>query len=574
MSIAKLEDLPEDILVLIFPLLDVPDFLSLCTVNKYFHEVFSKNPEFWREITTKSFRIPVQPLLRANGPRWYWLYKNLRMHTRVYEWGGSGRSLLHSSSNKTWPAKSQASAKIGNIVDLQCGGWSSSCLTSDGELYLAGRIDGLEYDYASPLGYRRLSFGLGFTATSADSYEKSTAIKQFSSGRRHVLALSDDGRIWSWSHRGKEAKLVEFSCAQTILNSPDPSTPGTVTKVVSGWDMNSVFITGTGIVYWRLPGRQSDDDGSGISMVPGEIVPDTGFRRPKSTRRNFEDADVGLGEVINHIVLEAYIVFITDLNRVYAMKADGRDMTELPNFSAPGRILQDIQGAFRNFAVFTATGEVMMGNNDLIRDAFTHADDPTNAPSPRLPAGLQYSDVISISFGDYHYNALHSNGKISSYGREPRGCGSLGLGSDLGGIPFRGLTMDEENRRYSDAYYFPYAEDKRHDVWFEPEKRHWLLHLSDAAVSRQGSSDWIMPFRENRQGLMEKYSTCVERAGDNWDDFPDIKAEDPDCLGAYFALSVAAAGWQTVALVLVNEELAEKVRRKHLIDPEREERFD
>lgn len=120
MTLAKLEDLPEDILVLIFPLLDVPDFLALCTVNKYFHEVFLTNPEFWREVTTKTFRVPVQPLLRANGPRWYWLYKNLRTQTRVYQWGGEGRP-SEPLVNKTWPYESSAVAGIRNIVDLQCG---------------------------------------------------------------------------------------------------------------------------------------------------------------------------------------------------------------------------------------------------------------------------------------------------------------------------------------------------------------------------------------------------------------------------------------------------------------------
>ncbi|KAF3483657.1 uncharacterized protein GIQ15_02981 [Arthroderma uncinatum] len=571
MSVAKLEDLPEDILVLIFPFLSVPDFLSLCTVNKYFHEVFLKNPEFWREKTTKSFRIPVQPILRANGPRWYWLYKNLRK-TRVYEWGGSGRA-LHSSSARAWPAKSLATVGIGNIVDLQCGGWSTTCLTSDGALHVSGRIDGLEFDYESILGYKRLSFNPEYPATTADSYQKATAIKQFSAGRRHVLALSDEGIIWSWFHRDKEAKPIEFSCARTILNSQDPSTPGTVTRVVAGWDVNSVFIAGTGIVYWKLPAHQSAHEGVDGNMVAGKIVPGTGFNRSKSDRKQLDDADVGPGEVTNHIVLEHHIVFITGLNNVYAMNIKEEQVIKLPKFSAPGRILQDIQGAFRNFAVFTSAGDVMVGNSNLLSAWFANAKNPDNAPSPEFPAGLQHSGVISVSFGDYHYTALHSDGKISSYGREPRGCGALGLGSVMGGIPFRGLTMDDEDRRYSDAYFFPYARDKRHNVWFEPEKQEWLVHLSDVAVPRDGSSDWIMPLRENRQGIMKKYSTCIERAGDNWGNFPDIKARDPDGLGAYFALSVASAGWQTAALVLVNDELAGAVRRKHLIDPEQNGNF-
>ncbi|GBF61651.1 F-box protein [Trichophyton mentagrophytes] len=566
MTLAKLEDLPEDILVLIFPLLDVPDFLALCAVNKYFHEVFSKNPEFWREVTTKTFRIPVQPLLRANGPRWYWLYKNLRTQTRVYQWGGEGRP-SEPSVNKTWPYESSAVAGIRNIVDLQCGGWSSSCLTSDGELYLTGRIDGVFYDYSTASGYQRLKFDAEYPATSAESYNKSTAIKQFSSGRRHILGLSDEGIIWSWSHRDHSARLVEFSCARTVLNSRDPCTPGTVTKVVAGWDTNSAFVAGTGIVYWKINDPPLNNDESILLIVPGQIVPGTGFQRANSDRGRAED-EAGLGEVISYIVLERYIIFITDLNKVFATEEDGQRTVELAKFAAPGRILRDIQGAFRNFAVFTETGEVLIGNIEHIQTAFDFADDPDRVLSPKLPAGLQHSEVISVSFGDYHYTALHANGKVSSYGREPRGCGSLGLGSSLGGIPLRGLTEPESGSFSRDVYYFEFAEDKRHNVWFEPEKREWLKYLASEAGSQGDSSDWVTPLKENDHGLLEKYSTCIERAGENWDNFPTIKPEDTDGLGAYFTLSVASAGWQTVALVLVDKQLAEKVRRKHLVNAE------
>lgn len=119
-STLQLEDLPEDILVLIFPQLEVPDFLSLCSVNKHFRDVFLKNPEYWRTRTSRTFRIPVHPLLRADGARWYWLYKNLRTNTKVYSWGGTGR-LSHTQTNVTWPSEASIPKGVGNIVDLQCG---------------------------------------------------------------------------------------------------------------------------------------------------------------------------------------------------------------------------------------------------------------------------------------------------------------------------------------------------------------------------------------------------------------------------------------------------------------------
>lgn len=423
------------------------------------------------------------------------------------------------------------------------------------------------YDYSTASGYQRLKFDAEYPATSAESYNKSTAIKQFSSGRRHILGLSDEGIIWSWSHRDHSARLVEFSCARTVLNSRDPHTPGTVTKVVAGWDTNSAFVAGTGIVYWKINDPPLNNDESALLFVLGKIVPGTGFQRTNSDRGRVED-EARLGEVISYIVLEGYIAFITDLNKVFATEEDGQRTVELAKFAAPGRILRDIQGAFRNFAVFTETGEVMIGNVEHIQTAFDFADDPDRVWSPKLPAGLQHSEVISVSFGDYHYTALHANGKISSYGREPRGCGSLGLGSILGGVPLRGLTEPDSESFSRDVCYFEFAEEKRHNVWFEPEKREWLEYLASEAGSQGDSSDWLMPLKENDHGLLEKYTTCIERAGENWDNFPGIRPEDTDGLGAYFTLSVASAGWQTVALVLVDKELAEKVRRKHLVNAE------
>lgn len=62
-------------------------------------------------------------------------------------------------------------------------------------------------------------------------------------------------------------------------------------------------------------------------------------------------------------------------------------------------------------------------------------------------------------------------------------------------------------------------------------------------------------------------SEWFEQEGRGWDDFQDLKDADDTGLGAYFALSVAAAGWHSGALVLVDEERAEKVREKYIIKP-------
>jgi SCF-associated factor 1 len=123
MSPITIADLPEDVLVLIFPYLEIAEFLSLCAVNKHFYANFLKNPDYWRERTSKTFRVPIHPLLHADGARWYWLYKNLRTKTKVLTWGSSslGAQGQTKGGNVMWPTEMMVPREIGTIVDLQCG---------------------------------------------------------------------------------------------------------------------------------------------------------------------------------------------------------------------------------------------------------------------------------------------------------------------------------------------------------------------------------------------------------------------------------------------------------------------
>ena len=56
-------------------------------------------------------------------------------------------------------------------------------------------------------------------------------------------------------------------------------------------------------------------------------------------------------------------------------------------------------------------------------------------------------------------------------------------------------------------------------------------------------------------------SEWIEQQGRDWESKFGVKDEDDDGLGAYFALSVTAAGWHSGALVLENDRLAEKLKR-------------
>ena len=136
----QLTDLPTDIIVLVFPYLSASEFLSFTSITKNFL-TFRQEPTFWRTLTTRTFRIPPQPLLQADGPRWQWLYKSLFTQTRAFTWGNNAcYNLGHSTLNEPsrlrlrshnlalrsllhigWPTEMEHMDCVGVIADIQCG---------------------------------------------------------------------------------------------------------------------------------------------------------------------------------------------------------------------------------------------------------------------------------------------------------------------------------------------------------------------------------------------------------------------------------------------------------------------
>jgi SCF-associated factor 1 len=134
-------------------------------------------------------------------------------------------------------------------------------------------------------------------------------------------------------------------------------------------------------------------------------------------------------------------------------------------------------------------------------------------------------------------------------------------------------------------------------VWFEHEKREWLQWLENwirtpTAVPHYPEVFNVLDDDEKKQAA---FSEWIEQEGRHWSDGPrDATAPQStsletrtglppgsattaewassrnDGLPAYFAISVAAAGWHTGALVLVDDEKAERTRLKWLADEDGE----
>ena len=100
--------------------------------------------------------------------------------------------------------------------------------------------------------------GLPSAASGTQYYEPSTAIRQFSAGRSHILALSDNGKIWSWYHAKKAALQVKFAHVDLKVQPNDDSSAkqlssfGHVQQVIAGWSRSSAYVQGVGIIAWDI----------------------------------------------------------------------------------------------------------------------------------------------------------------------------------------------------------------------------------------------------------------------------------------------------------------------------------
>ncbi|KAM0722583.1 hypothetical protein Q7P37_002024 [Cladosporium fusiforme] len=601
---SALLDLPVEILLSIFPYLDADSFLSLTSTCESLHRPeFLHEAAFWSSLVRTTFRVPNQPVVQNDGQRWHKLYKRLRTQSRVMTWGDNNKACLGHSYNSpaaarirggphrgharavrqkhiSWPQKMLGTEALGVISDLQCGGWSTSLLTSKGAIYTVGVMDGLQFNQPRAQGMQRakmdptpLRFPPGFVPP-WERYDPATAIKQFSSGRGHVLGLSDSGRIWTWQNIDDAALHVKFLHHDTV-EGENASGRGVVRKVVAGWNKSAALIDGSGIVLWEPLMRENDETAAEDAMLLLEtaLVPNTDYRDTKNSRHRSAEQDQlaeTVGEVLNFIVLEHVVLFNTSLGKVFVSQivwnrteqhlehpielniATSDDLDE--NFAT------DLQGSFRNFAVFTRSGAVLTGHQDRLSDIIqgTGENDPQTV-FKRIPA-LQHRNVISVAFGDYHFHALHSPGYITSYGNEPQACGALGLGGHgdpegrLRGIRYSGMG--------GDGRLVPHAYTEGRRIWFEEEKRQWIKFITSGGVDAEEAAERVrMAIGSPDLAGQGEVSEWIEQEGRDWEAKYGLQDEDEDGLGAYFALSVTAAGWHSGALVLANRDLAEKLSK-------------
>lgn len=345
-----------------------------------------------------------------------------------------------------------------------------------------------------------------------------------------------------------------------------------------------MYVTNVGIIYWASV-RESDLVQGGqqealqvhdAMLIESVTIPGTNYRR-KGNARNVDDRlESRIGQVTNHVVLAGYIIFTTDLNKIFCYRTtfpmpalEVPEPMELSTFynALPDQpfIIRDLQGAFTRFALFTGSGNILTGTEAFLNQfhqASTSptADSPIPLPLPDIIPSLQSRNIISLAFGDHHFHALHANGTITSYGQELQRCGALGLGGSTNGSAkgrARGVRVTQAG--FGNGH-LPDGEGRT--VWFEPLMQRWLEDVVSTSEDVEANERREM-LLSGDEGVRKAIADYLEQEGSKWE---EGITEDGE-MGAYFALKVAAAGWHSAALVLVDEEQAEKAREKHIVKP-------
>ena len=446
-----------------------------------------------------------------------------------------------------------------------------------------GRLDGRQQEFRSEV-YHNLS-PLKF-APAETLRTPRTTIAQFSAGRREIIALSDSGVLWLWvlSIRSPAVR-VQFRSLDLSTIGTGTSALGRVTRVVAGWSTNAIYVKGTGIVFWAIDdlssycGHGPDTD---TLTTDASVIPDTSYQRPQrqARDRSAEQEALGrtVGEVVSYVVLEHFLVFLTDLGKVFAFKIEehpspGQRIFELDHFG-PLRCtekMSEIQGSFRSFAVFNTGGDVVIGSQDLLERAWVVASEEHDGGDialhdslhPTRPADLQSRGVLSLAFGDWHTLALTQDGHILSSGREPHSSGCLGLGTSASESFLRGVLYSQTDW-VSDGD----TQGRWWQVWFSTEQREWLRYMRRGGIDPETGLNFLERISVNLD-LRPRLGDWIEEKGMDWDLHPNLDDDDDDDQPwgrgepAYLPLSVSAAGWRSGALVLRNDQKVKRMYQAH-----------
>ncbi|KAF8249576.1 RCC1/BLIP-II [Wilcoxina mikolae CBS 423.85] len=440
---ACLTSLPDELTLRILHFAGWRSAIKLGETCRKFRNVCEEST-FWHKTVMDSFRMRLDNF--SQDGNWRQAFKMLTTG-KLYGWGKKMNTMFSQvdlgrngfgrlPGNTSYP-KLLDDKQCQGVVDVQSGGWSVSLLTINGSVIIGGSLDGATA--ISATAPRVLRFP-----------DPETRIRQISSGRSHLLALSSSGKVWSVRGSGGTAEPALIRFVSKDGNLEDSSCK----KVVAGWSASGALVEGSGIYLWfddaqqvNEPSLMSGYDPQYVRMVDINGIPyfspyAWSSLRPQGKLYK-EDP------VVDFTIGEGFVIIVTSSGKVFAVAfTDLLDddvavaPMELLNFSAPqGQPRIDrVEGRFRKFAVFNKNGLVHIMETDNLESArevtlaaagaqVSYLDAmKTDAISPRIIEGLDKYNIVDVAFGDWHCLALTDTGKVLSWGTESQGCGSLGLG--------------------------------------------------------------------------------------------------------------------------------------------------
>ncbi|KAI5816234.1 regulator of chromosome condensation 1/beta-lactamase-inhibitor protein II [Pyronema omphalodes] len=405
--------------------------VQLSAVSKHFNDICSE-PTFWKRAVIETFHVRIDHFSKDGD--WQGAFKTLASG-RLFGWGQNGQLLFNDDEFSSKPNQKRnchfprevTGKKYQGIVDVQSGGWSVSLLTLSGIVLTSGSLDGsTAWVSCEP---RTVQF------PSPDE-----RILQISSGRSHLLALSDSGRIWSVRGSFTTPAVIQFLTPTGTVENP------ICTKVVAGWTGSGALIKNYGLFLWfdQAPPSQSrptsirpDPENHGLPVLQVDIKRISYF---VDVYGDYMHQD----PVVDFAIGEHFVVLVTSSGKVFALDIENPQQEEfvpmqLVNIVAPedSPKIDRVEGKFRDFAVFNSNGLVHILKAESIKTQFAqqtpqyssiNPEIRTATVTPHVVEELNNHHILDISFGDWHALALTDTGKVLTWGRDSASCGALGHG--------------------------------------------------------------------------------------------------------------------------------------------------